>query len=101
MPVLKDFELHVFHDRCELGQPQIDSQIRLVRAIVLHGLRIGHGGKHLRKLDLKVVRKDLANHLLKQCTNLVLIQKGGFAVDLGEFRLTICSEIFISEHLVI
>ena len=42
----KDLEIHIRHDIGELGQRQLDTQIRFVRAVLVHGLAIGHHREH-------------------------------------------------------
>ena len=41
----------------------------------------------------------MSNHVLKQITNLLLSQKRSFAIDLGEFGLSVCPQILVTKTL--
>ena len=94
----EDLEFHILELIFNIHQFQRNAQIRLVRTITAHGF----GERHMREvseLDIQHFLEQLAHHAFGQADDVLLIHKAGFNVDLGKFRLTVSTQIFITEAL--
>ena len=73
------------------------AQIRLIRAILVHGIL----PLHARQRQLNVHIQHFLKHALEKAfvdsNHIILIDKGHFQVNLGKFRLTVCTQVLVTE----
>ena len=81
----------------DIDQFHGDAQIRLVRTIALHGLAPGEPGERILQFDLQRIAKHRANQGLGTVLNISLFYKGQLHIQLGELRLAVGAQIFVTE----
>ena len=72
-----------------------ETQVRLIRTILLHGIFEGHA----RNRSLKVIaneRPDILHDLFGNCDHVVLIDEAHFDIKLGKLGLAISTEVLIT-----
>src|SRR3989344_1552364 len=93
---------HLELDRIELignvHQLERDAQVRLVRAIATHGLFERHV-REFANLQIQHFLEQLADHPFGDTDDVRLVEEAGLDIDLGEFGLTISSQVFVAETL--
>ena len=62
----------------------------------MHGFSVSHDGK-VAQVDIKHLLENAFDHVLEQGANFFFTQERSFDIDLGEFRLAVCAQIFITE----
>ncbi|RMQ30068.1 hypothetical protein ALQ08_05043 [Pseudomonas syringae pv. delphinii] len=82
----------------DVYQFQRVAQVRLVGTVATHGLFEGHV-REITELQVQNFLEQLANHLLGQTNDVFLVEEAGLDVDLGEFRLTVSTQVFVAEAL--
>ena len=93
--VLEDPEGGVLEELRALDNLDVKAQVRLIGAVVLHGIGIGHA----RDWGLNVVADELPqllDNLFTKRNDIVLIHEGHLHVQLGKFRLAVCAEVLIA-----
>src|SRR5690606_41606459 len=83
----------------DISELQLYAEIGFVRTEAAHGLFPSHSRERFRQFDLLHLGKDMAQHAFEDLADLLLVQEGGFAVDLSEFRLTISTKVFVAEAI--
>ena len=92
---LEDPERGVGEELCEFADLQVEAQVRLVRAVVVHGVVPGHPGQrqlHLHPDELPARR----HHLFGQGDHVVLVDEAHLDVELGELRLPVGAEVLVA-----
>ena len=95
----EDLEVHVAHDVGHVGEFQVHAQVRFVRAVAAHGFGPGHDRERRRQVHVLHHLEHVADHVLEDLADLEFAQERGFAIDLGEFRLTVGAQVFVAEAL--
>ena len=93
--VLEDAEGGVLEELGALDDLDVEAQIRLIGAVVLHGIGKGHA----RDWGLNVVADELPqllDNLFTKRNDIVLIHEGHLHVQLGKFRLAVGAEVLIA-----
>ena len=93
----KHFEFDRAHQVSNLDQFKVDAQIRFVRSVAMHSIRIGHSRKRLRQIDLHRLFENVADHTFHGSRNSRFVDKTHFDIELCEFRLAIGTQILVSE----
>ena len=92
------FEIHTGQQIGNVDQLQRNTQVWLVGAKAAHGFRERHA-REVRQLDLQQLLEQAAHHGFGDPHDVLFFNKRGFQVDLGEFRLTVSTQVFIPETL--
>ena len=91
---LEDPERGVLEVLGEVGELEVEAQVRLVGTVVRHGLRVGHardGGR-----DVHADQRPQGLHdLLTQGDDVVLLHEGRLDIQLGELGLTVRAEVLV------
>ncbi|MNH71776.1 hypothetical protein D3C73_239280 [compost metagenome] len=74
------------------------TQVWLVGTVAAHGFFEGHV-RELAEFQAQHFLEQVADHLLGQAHDLFFIEEAGLDVDLGEFRLTVGTQVFVTEAL--
>ena len=94
----KHLELDVLELIFHIHQFQRNAQIRLVRTEAAHGLGQGHV-RQFAELDVQHFLEQVAHHGLGDAHDVFFIEEAGLDIDLGEFRLTVGTQVFVAEAL--
>ena len=94
----EDFKVDVLELIFNIHQLQRVAQVRLVRTITTHGFGQGHM-RQLAELDVQDFLEQVADHGLGDAHDVGFVEEAGFDVDLGEFRLTVGTQVFVAEAL--
>ncbi len=74
------------------------TQVRLVGAVATHGFVEGHD-REVAQIHVQDVQPQFTDHLFHDFTHLRCGHEGGLHVDLGEFRLAVGTQVFVTEAL--
>jgi hypothetical protein len=91
-------EVDVLHHVGQLGELQLHAQVRLVGAVLVHRVRIGHLLVH-RQFHAHHLAEDGADHGLGDGADLLFGQERGLQVDLRELGLAVSTQVFVAEAL--
>ncbi|MDT4782522.1 hypothetical protein FQZ97_147810 [compost metagenome] len=91
-------EFHFLQLVGHVHQLQRNAQVRLVRTVAAHGFFEGHVREFV-ELDVQHFLEQLAHHLLGDFDDVAFFEEAGLDVDLGEFRLTVGTQVFVAEAL--
>ena len=94
----EDLEVHGLHHVGQFGELQLDAQVRLVRAVQMHGVGIFHD-REVAQIDVRGVLEHGADHALEHVADVVLGHERGFDVDLREFGLAVGAQVLVAEAL--
>ena len=100
----EDLEVHLTHQVSDINQLQLNSQIRAIRAVTTHRLVITHLWEWLWKFCSQNLLEETSDHILHQPHNLLLIEECSLYIELGKFRLTVSTQILVTEtahHLIV
>ena len=97
--IVENGETIALQDVHQLHELHAEAQVGLVAAIVLHGLGPGHPQERLRQLHAADGLEEVLGHTFEEVDDIVLLDKGHLTVYLSEFRLTVGTQIFITEAL--
>ena len=92
---LEDSESRVLEVLGQINKLVSETKIRLVRAVFLHRILVGHA----RNRGLEIVTDegpDILQNLFCNGNDVVLIDEAHLNIKLCELRLTICAEVFIT-----
>ena len=92
----KDRELHRFQQVGDVHQLHRVTQIRFIGTVATFGFGEGHD-REIAQVDAFNLQPQLTHHRFHDLTHLRRGHKGGFHVDLGKFRLTVGTQVFIAE----
>ncbi len=95
----KHLEVHVAHDVGDVGEFELHAQIGLVRAVAAHRFGPRHDRERRRQVDALHHLEHVADQVFEDLADFEFVQERGFAVDLGEFRLTVRAQVFVTEAL--
>ena len=70
----ENFEIHIGHDVCELGQFELDAQIGFVRAETVHGFAVSHDGE-LAQVHIQSGFEHAFDHVLEHGANFFFAQE--------------------------
>ena len=73
------------------------AQVRFVRAVFVHGLVIGKPLHRQRYFHVQRRLENFRNHGFHDRQDIIAFHERHFDVELGEFRLTVCPQVFIPE----
>ena len=82
----------------EVNEFHSESNVWLVTSIAFHCFVVCHPWERL-DFHIQDHLEQMAHHVFERLQHVFLLYESHFAVDLCEFRLTICAQIFISETL--
>ena len=91
------FEIDIFHHVSQLGEFELNTHVRFVGAVFRHRGGEIHHRERIRQIDVECVLEGLANHAFKQIADFLFGHERSFAIDLGKFRLTISTQVFVAE----
>ena len=74
-----------------------EADVGLVGAVIVHGIVPAHAGHGVGNIHVQDVLEDGAHHALEHVQDVFLLHEGHFAVNLGEFGLTVRAEVFVTE----
>src|SRR5690554_359330 len=94
----KYLEFDILQQVGNVHQLQRNTQIRLVGAVAVHRFRVWHA-REVAQVYVQQFDKQLADHAFGQAHDPFLVHERGFDIDLGEFRLTVGTQVFITEAL--
>ncbi|MNN13732.1 hypothetical protein D3C81_1267730 [compost metagenome] len=80
-----------------LNKLHIKAQVWLVRAVFAHGICIAKTLERCFNIDIDRLFEHTNHQLLHHAQQLILSQEGSLDVYLSKFRLTVCTEILITE----
>ncbi|CAM2152284.1 conserved hypothetical protein [Paraburkholderia tropica] len=92
-------EVHVLHGVRQFREFELHAQVGLVRTEAAHGFRVRHDRELRVEFDADRFLEHVTRHIFEQVTDFLLAEERRFAVDLREFRLTVCAQIFVAEAL--
>ena len=92
------FEINFFELIGNVDQFQRVTQVWLVGTVAAHGFFEGHV-REFAELQTQHFLEQVADHLLGQAHDLFFIEEAGLDVDLGEFWLTVGTQVFVAEAL--
>ena len=75
----------------------IEADVRFVAAIVIHSVVPAHSRNRVRDGHVQHILEKSPHHSLEGVEHVFLLHEGHFAVDLGEFRLAVSSEVLVTE----
>ncbi|MNG99087.1 hypothetical protein D3C79_582480 [compost metagenome] len=92
------FKLNVFNQVGNVHQFQRVTQVWLIGTVTAHRFGKGHD-REFTQIDALHVQPQFMHQLLHHFTHLLGAHERGFHVYLGEFRLTIRAQVFVTEAL--
>ena len=93
--VLEHAERGVLEVLGQVRQLEAEAQVRLVRAVLLHRLGVGHAADRRRHVHAHEGPQGL-DDLLAEGDHVVLLHEGGLDVQLGELGLTVGAEVLVA-----
>ena len=93
--VLEHAERGVLEVLGQVRQLEAEAQVRLVRAVLLHRLGVGHAADRRRHVHAHEGPQGL-DDLLAEGDHVVLLHEGGLDVQLGELGLTVRAEVLVA-----
>ena len=93
----KNLKFAVHNQVSNIDQRQIKTQIGFIGTVGFHSLMPGQALKGSGNSYAQSLVKDFSYHALHQGLQLNLINKGHFQVKLGKFRLTVGTQVLITE----
>ena len=94
------FEGIEFGHICEffhILEPHFITKIRFIGPIGFHGFSVGQSQKWIGKVNILHRFEYMTGHAFHMKENFIFIHKRHFNIYLGEFGLSVCPEIFITE----
>ena len=88
--------MHLVRDLVD-GHPEAD--VRLVGTVVVHRVVPSHPWERIGNLDADSVPEHLPHHSLEGVEDVLLLYEAHLAVDLGELRLAVSTEVLVTETL--
>ena len=96
--LVEDFEATAACDNVgKLDELEAEAGVWLVRAVAAHGFLPGHAWEWQRDIHAEDFFEGLSDHLLGEAHDFVFVDEAHFQVELGEFWLTICAQVFVTE----
>ena len=95
----KDFESGLSDEIVEAGKLHSEAEIGFIVAVRFHCLFVGQARERGFNLDSLDLAEEISHNSFRHGLNVAFIGEGHFHVDLGEFRLAVCAQIFITETL--
>ena len=83
----------------QLVELHAEAQVRLVAAVVAHGLGEGHPGEGLIELQPVDAAEEVLRQALEGGQHVLLLHEGHLAIDLGELRLAVGPQVLVAEAL--
>src|SRR5690606_17562100 len=94
----EDFKVDFFHQVSDVGELKIVTQIRFVGTKTTHCLGPGHA-REFAQIHTQVLLENSADHAFSNTHDAFFIHKGCLDIDLGKFRLTVSTQVFVTEAL--
>ena len=95
--VLEHLELGPLESFIHVDQLHAEPQVRFVAAVFVHGFIPGHPGHGHGHIYAQGFLEHIGNQLFSEGHDVILVHKGHFHIQLGEFRLTVGPQVFIPE----
>ncbi len=76
---------------------EAETNVRLVRAVLVHCVLPGHARQRKLNINIEHFLEYALEEALVYCDNVVLIHEGHLKVDLGELRLTVGTQVLVTE----
>ncbi|MNL27996.1 hypothetical protein D3C87_1496250 [compost metagenome] len=92
----EDRKFNRFQQVSNVHQLHRVTQIRFIRTVTTFRFSKGHD-REITQIHTFYIQPQAANQRFHQLTHLRRGHEGGFDVDLGKFRLTVCAQVFITE----
>ena len=74
-----------------------EAHVRLVRSVVVHGVEPAHPRKRIWDIHPDDILEERPHHAFEHIQNVILLHETHLAVNLGEFRLAVCPQVFVAE----
>ena len=74
-----------------------EADIGLIGAVTLHDLFVGISGNGHGKIDIHGLKEQSVDIALRHGQDVLHVHEAHFQVDLGELRLTVCTEVLVAE----
>ena len=87
----------IFEDLGKIVQLEVKAGIGLIDAVVIHGVLILDAAERRFEILAEDFLEDALHKALVHRHDVLLINEGHLHVDLGEFRLTVGTQVFIAE----
>ena len=84
------------HDLGDFGEFHFHAQVRFVRAVLEHRVLVGHHWEYAQ-VDTDGVAENGFDHALEEFTNFFFGHERCFNIDLREFGLAVCAQVFVTE----
>ena len=81
----------------KIHQLHFKAGIRLIGAVVFHGVLPGHARQGQLEIDALDLLEDTGKDVLDHGVNILFINEGHFDVALRKLRLTVCAVVLIAE----
>src|SRR5262249_44835318 len=94
--LMKDLELCLRHQVAKILNLQAVAQVRLVRAITQHHVGIFHARKGQGESNPDTRLKSERDQSFNNLQHSILLDKRHLQVELSEFRLAVCTQVFIA-----
>ena len=96
--IIEDLEVRSSHDRIEVLDFAVKTQVGLVDSIVLDRVSVRHTDE-VRQIHVEYTLENMLDHSLKHTQYIFLLDKRHLTVDLRKLRLTVSTEVLITEAL--
>ena len=93
----EDLELAFAKDVAEVGDLHTEARVGLIAAVAVHGVLVGQALEWRWNLDPFSLTENSGKDFFHQGEDVVLCDKGSFDVELGELRLTVGAQVFVTE----
>ena len=84
-------------DAAEVAQFEFETQVRLIRAVAFHRLFPGQARERGFQCNAMHVLHHRRQQFLDDINDIILIDETHFEIDLGEFRLAVGTQVFITK----
>ena len=96
---IKHTEAMALHDVHQFHELHAEAQVWFVTTIIFHCLSPWHTQERLSELHTTNRLEEVFGHAFKEVDDIILFYKRHFTVNLREFRLAICTQVFVTETL--
>lgn len=74
-----------------------EAGVRFVGTVALHGFLVGHAGQRCRNLHVQHLAEQILHKALCHLQDVLHVNERHLQVNLGEFRLAVCTQILVTE----
>ena len=98
----EDLEFTVGDDVGDFNELELDAQVRFVGTVVGHCLLVRHHEEAFAfsgEIDVENLLEDAADQVFHDLADLFFVEERRFNINLGEFGLTVGTQVFVAEAL--